>query len=130
MASKRRSPGRLHCQFVSRARLQNEMVIKGATLQKNRAPSPSSRKLTPLAYYCATERGKHMLERIILSPYLNLLSGFILLITSGYETWHTIDHFSLGAHHGVLVFSIIQILKTLPDIVDGTKELTEARSVA
>jgi hypothetical protein len=71
-----------------------------------------------------------MLETITRSPYLNLLSGFVLLITSGYETWHTIDHLSLGAHHGVLIFSIIQILKTLPDIMDGTRELTEAKTVA
>lgn len=71
-----------------------------------------------------------MLENITQSPYLNLFSGIILLITSGYETWHTLDHFSLGVHHGVLIFSIIQIMKTLPEIMDGTKELQAARSAA
>ncbi len=71
-----------------------------------------------------------MLEKITQSRYLNLLSGFVLLFTSGYETWHTIDHFSIGAHHGVLIFSIIQILKTLPEIMDGARELTEAKSAA
>jgi len=71
-----------------------------------------------------------MLETITRSPYLNLFSGIVLLITSGYETWRTIAHFSLGVHHGVLVFSIIQILKTLPEIMDGTKELAEAKAAA
>lgn len=71
-----------------------------------------------------------MLEKITQSPHLNLLSGLILLITSGHETWHTIEHFSLGAHHGVLIFSIIQILKSLPEILDGAKELAEAKSAA
>lgn len=71
-----------------------------------------------------------MLEKITRSPQLNLLSGLALFVSSGYETWHTIDHFSLAAHHGVLIFSIIQILKALPEIKEGTKELSEARSAA
>lgn len=76
------------------------------------------------------QKGETMLEKITQSPYLNLLSGLVLLVTSAYETWHTIDHFSIGAHHGVLVFSVIQILKTLPEFVDGTRALAEAKSTA
>ena len=71
-----------------------------------------------------------MLEKITRSPYLNLLSGLVLLISSGYETLHTLDHLSLGAHHGVLIFSLIQILKALPEIMDGAEKLAEVKSVA
>ena len=54
-----------------------------------------------------------MLEKIAQNAYLNLLSGLALFVSSGYETWRTLDHFTLSAHHGVLVFGIVQILKSL-----------------
>ena len=71
-----------------------------------------------------------MPEKLTRSPYLNLLSGLILLITSGYETWDTIESFSLGAHHGVLVFSIIHILKSLLEMMDGAEKVVEAKAGA
>jgi len=71
-----------------------------------------------------------MLEMIAHNPYLNLLCGLVLLVTSGYETWQALDHFSLGAHHGVLVFGLIQILKALPDIMDGAEKLAEVKAGA
>lgn len=71
-----------------------------------------------------------MLEKIAQNSYLNLLSGFALLVSSGYETWHTIDHFTLSAHYGVLIFSVIQILKSLPEVMDGVEKLDEAESAA
>ena len=43
-----------------------------------------------------------MLNYFVQSPILNLLSGLVLLLTAGYETWLTIEEFSVGAHHGVL----------------------------
>lgn len=67
-----------------------------------------------------------MLRTITQSPYLNLLSGLILLMTAGYETVETFDHFHLGSHHGVLVFSLIQILKTIPEFMHGLKEVEES----
>ena len=54
-----------------------------------------------------------MLRDITQSPYLNLLSGLILLMTAGYETVETFDHLHLATHHGVLCFSLIQIIKTV-----------------
>ncbi|MCW8865461.1 MAG: hypothetical protein OQK09_07750 [Colwellia sp.] len=58
------------------------------------------------------------------NPLLNLLSGSILLTTSGYEIWSTFEEFTVGAHHGIFVFSILQLLKTLPEIFHGSKELS------
>lgn len=64
-----------------------------------------------------------MLKNLSTNPILNLLSGSILLATSGYEIWSTIEEFTVGAHHGVFIFSIIQLLKTLPEIFHGSREL-------
>ncbi len=67
-----------------------------------------------------------MLKTIVHSPYLNLLSGLALLFTSGWETWDRFDEFSLAAHHGILVFSLIQIARTVPEILHGLKEIHES----
>lgn len=64
-----------------------------------------------------------MLRRIIYSPWVNLFSGLVLLITSGYEAWVSIDSYALGVHHGVFVFSIIHIIKALPDVLHGAKDI-------
>ena len=31
----------------------------------------------------------------------------------------------VGAHHGVLVFAIVQVLKVFPDLLEGTRSLHE-----
>lgn len=67
-----------------------------------------------------------MLKKITQSPYLNLLSGLILLTTAGYETWDSLEEATMGAHHGILIFSLIQIAKAIPEIMVGLKELDEA----
>lgn len=67
-----------------------------------------------------------MLKSIVHSPYLNLFSGAILLLTSSWETWNRFDDFSLAAHHGVLVFSIVQLMRTIPEIFDGLKDIHES----
>ncbi len=64
-----------------------------------------------------------MLNSFVQSPFVNLLCGLILLLTSGYEAWNTTEEFTIGAHHGVLFFSIVQILKALPEILQGSKEI-------
>lgn len=64
-----------------------------------------------------------MLKNFTQNPLVNLMSGLILLLTSGYETWNTIEEFSVGTHHGVFLFSVLQILKTLPEVLQGSKEL-------
>lgn len=67
-----------------------------------------------------------MLKKITQSPYLNLLSGLILLMTAGYETWDSFEQATIGAHHGILVFGLIQIVKAIPEITVGLKELEAA----
>lgn len=66
-----------------------------------------------------------MMEQISTSPCLNLLSGLILLFTSGYETWETLNEFHISAHHGVFVFSIMQLIRIFPEAMHGCKEVEE-----
>ncbi|MBU3069646.1 hypothetical protein KOI40_07425 [Aestuariicella sp. G3-2] len=70
-----------------------------------------------------------MLNAIINSPYLNLFSALVLLTTSLYETITKLDEFTLGVHHGVLVFSIIQLVKVVPEILEGLKQMNEANEM-
>lgn len=67
-----------------------------------------------------------MLKRITESPYLNLFSGLVLLITSGYEIMMTMDDVLVGVRHGILVFGLIQIVKAIPEIMRGLEEVQEA----
>lgn len=67
-----------------------------------------------------------MLRQITQSPYLNLLSGLILLLTSAYEIVVTADVADIGVSHGILLFSVIQVFKVFPDIMHGLSEIEEA----
>ncbi len=67
-----------------------------------------------------------MLRRMTDSPYLNLFSGLVLLITSGYEIMMTVDDVLVGVRHGVLVFGLIQIVKAVPEIMRGLEEVQKA----
>ncbi len=68
-----------------------------------------------------------MLKKITQSPFLNLLSGLVLLLTSAYEIVVTADEAAIGVSHGILVFSIIQMIKVFPDIMHGLTEIEEAK---
>ena len=57
------------------------------------------------------------------SPYLNLASAPLLLMSSGYEIWSRLAEHSVGVRHGVLLFSLIQIFKTLPDIAENLEKM-------
>ena len=67
-----------------------------------------------------------MLRKILRSPYLALFSGVILLFTSGYDVWQNFADTNIGTRHGILLFGIMQILKSLPDILDGIAALDGA----
>ncbi len=63
--------------------------------------------------------------RLISSPWLTLVGGLALLVTSLWETIESLSDASVGAHHGVLLFSIVQVLKVLPDLLDGIRDAHE-----
>ena len=67
-----------------------------------------------------------MLRKISESPYLNIVSGVILLLTSGYEIWESFGESPIGSRHGVAIFGLSQIIKSMPEIIDGLKKYKEA----
>jgi hypothetical protein len=59
------------------------------------------------------------------SPWIELALGLILVVTSGYQLVHellTIADPQLGAHHGVTIFGLITVLRSLGHIAEGTKQ--------
>ena len=60
-----------------------------------------------------------MIKKVLDNPYANLLVGIILFSSSFMEVWESFheDTVKLGAHHGVMLFGMVQILKVLPDIM-------------
>ncbi|WP_432696975.1 hypothetical protein ACQUQP_01040 [Marinobacterium sp. YM272] len=66
-----------------------------------------------------------LMRRIAENPYLGLLAGVVLLATSGYEIVDRFDEHRLGAHHGLFVFSMIHILRALPEVVEGAEEVSK-----
>lgn len=57
-----------------------------------------------------------MFIKIVTSPWLNLVTGFILLFSAGYEVFQDLEQGNLGAHHGVLFFGVVHVLKTISTI--------------
>ena len=69
------------------------------------------------------------IERFVENPYVNFITGLVLIFTSGVEVFESLDEeFKLGVHHGVFVFGILQVLRSLPEFIEGSKSLKEGRS--
>ncbi len=70
------------------------------------------------------------LKRFLDSPYVHLGIGVILLLTSLSEAWETLGEdlkgFQLGAHHGLGLFGIFYVLKSLVEVLERLVEASEA----
>ena len=76
----------------------------------------------------------NLITNILKSPILNLLGGLTLIGTSGYEIFEVVEELGgiainpdVGAAHGVFVFSIIHLLKVIPEVMHGLEELEKAK---
>ena len=67
-----------------------------------------------------------MLKKIVNSPYLNILAGVILLITAGIEIFESMEQPEIGMHHGIFVYAIVHILKSIPEIMHGLDDIEKA----
>lgn len=76
------------------------------------------------------QRFKRGLREFISSPYVQLATGLILLLsgcTTAYYDFVEADHsLRLGVHHGVMVWALVQVLGSLPDLIDGFDRSLEA----
>ena len=70
------------------------------------------------------------LKRIVKNAYANLFVGVILLITCLMEIWDTMVEDLVGMNvkgeHGLIIFAVAHILKTLPDIMESLGRLEMA----
>lgn len=70
------------------------------------------------------------IRRFTNHPATRMATGLILVASSiaeGYDTFfHDVSHLRLRAHHGLLIFGLMNILKSMPDFIDGLESATEA----
>lgn len=63
------------------------------------------------------------LAKMLENAWVHLVSGVILLVSAGMETISTLEEGAIGAHHGVTIFAVLQILRYIPDVVHGAEQL-------
>lgn len=69
-----------------------------------------------------------LLARFVKNPYVNLLMGIVLMVTSGSEVWESLEEGAanhLGAHHGVFIFGLLHLLRQLPEFFEATEYMSE-----
>jgi hypothetical protein len=70
------------------------------------------------------------LKAVVKHPATQLVTGLILLISGGTEVVLDVlsaeRSFHLGVHHGVALFGLIQMLGSLPELVEGLDQSFQA----
>lgn len=66
------------------------------------------------------------------SPWASLVRGSILLVTAGFEAFETgfeqaIGH-DIGLLHGFLALGVIEVLRGLPDIIEGARNVQSGKA--
>lgn len=71
-------------------------------------------------------RTSHALRTIISHPLTEMITGLILLVsglsTAYYELADAEQTVRLGVHHGVALWGLVQVLGSLPDLIDGMEK--------
>lgn len=67
-----------------------------------------------------------LLHTIAHHPVSLLFIGIVLVVTSSIEIIDTFDSGSVGSHHGIFVFGLWQLLKTLPELFHASELIDEA----
>lgn len=71
------------------------------------------------------------LRRLVEHPLVNLVVALVLVATSLAEGWGTLREDMLqanvGAHHGLLVFGFVNLLRTLPELMDAAEHARKAK---
>ena len=62
-------------------------------------------------------------------PVTRMVMGLILVVSSiaeGYDTFFDdVSHLRLRAHHGLLLFGLMNVLSSLPDLIEGLETSVE-----
>ena len=68
---------------------------------------------------------KDSINSAVDNRWVKMFVALTLFLTAGAEVWNGINELEVGAHHGVLLFSIVDIIKTLPEFFEGAKDFAE-----
>lgn len=66
---------------------------------------------------------------IMHSPYLNILVGLVLLYAGASEALieiREVENVRVGSHHGIMLFGLIHVLKSITEVIDGLALIDEA----
>ena len=67
---------------------------------------------------------KSALKSLVENRWLKMIVAFALFFSAGAEVLDSLEEIDVGAHHGVLLYSILNIFKTLPDFFEGSEILS------
>ena len=67
---------------------------------------------------------KSTLKSIIENRWLKIIVALALFFSAGAEVFDNLEELDVGAHHGILLYSILNIFKTLPDFFEGSEILS------
>ena len=67
---------------------------------------------------------KSTLKSVIENRWIKIIVALALFFSAGAEVFDNLEELEVGAHHGVLLYSILNIFKTLPDIFEGSEILS------
>ena len=67
---------------------------------------------------------KSALKSIIENRWIKIIVALALFFSAGAEVFDNLEELNVGAHHGVLLYSILNIFKTLPDFFEGSEILS------
>lgn len=76
----------------------------------------------PPVHLSRTLRVLERIKKFVKRPTVQLLSGVVLMVSSASQIMDDVKAdraLHLGAHHGVLLMGLIQILSVLPDFVEA-----------
>ena len=68
---------------------------------------------------------KSTLKSVIENRWIKIIVALALFFSAGAEVFDNLEEFDVGAHHGVLLYSILNIFKTLPDFFEGSEILSD-----
>ena len=70
------------------------------------------------------------IKRFVKHPLTKLSVGLILVVTSGLEIAEDlldeIPGISLGGHHGLMLFGIVNAISSIPELVEGLEHAAES----
>ena len=67
---------------------------------------------------------KSTLKSVIENRWIKIIVALALFFSAGAEVFDSLEELDVGAHHGVLLYSILNIFKTLPDFFEGSEILS------